>query len=492
MTRQGRSLRGGGSVALSGLTLAGPPARSWSTNSRPGGASGADGSSCIRAGRIDGGSRRWTVSTPWWTCRIGKGRRSGRSVWPWSAPSAEGSRRRASRVRARSAGPGDRAVREGGFSSRRDRHRGVALRFPAAPGHTYEWSTPKFPAASSGPGDPRWRPGGTPGTAEFRAEPTRRSWCARIRRGAGLPRGAERVEVVFSREVEGVHAFRSRRSTAAAPRQSDGRVPAVRLRDRPALPRGASVRCPGNDSRRARAGFAGDVWGTWSRPPRSACRTDAAGAPGSLVDVPIASLRSTACSPSNSRCTTIRPSRPRRWLSKTSTSDPLILTYNLSRRNGPGSRCSGPCRYPARGPAGGSFGTRIVGAVRGLDPLDLVQAEINEGAIPTVLDDGTLTVCDGLRRGGDGVSLCDGDCDDPTTPDSPETPRPATAPTRTATGPRTTVSPTPTRHACRLASTRTTTPTGLRHPDCAPLDRRLRSPRRRSRACGSTGALRGS
>jgi hypothetical protein len=54
----------------------------------------------------------------------------------------------------------------------------------------------------------------------------------------------------------------------------------------------------------------------------------------------------------------------------------------------------------------------VVGATGQSTALDLVSADINEGAIVAVLSDGLFTVCDNTDFDDDGVSLCDGDCDD--------------------------------------------------------------------------------
>jgi len=54
----------------------------------------------------------------------------------------------------------------------------------------------------------------------------------------------------------------------------------------------------------------------------------------------------------------------------------------------------------------------VLGQADQSTPIDLLSAEINEGAIVATLEDGLFVVCDGSDADGDGVSSCDGDCDD--------------------------------------------------------------------------------
>ncbi|RLE21937.1 MAG: hypothetical protein DRJ50_08440, partial [Actinobacteria bacterium] len=54
----------------------------------------------------------------------------------------------------------------------------------------------------------------------------------------------------------------------------------------------------------------------------------------------------------------------------------------------------------------------VVGALWDETPLDLRSGEVNEGSVTTVLDDGLFRICDNTDVDQDGVSECDGDCDD--------------------------------------------------------------------------------
>jgi hypothetical protein len=54
----------------------------------------------------------------------------------------------------------------------------------------------------------------------------------------------------------------------------------------------------------------------------------------------------------------------------------------------------------------------VVGAIDEQTPLSFVHGQIDEGAISTCLIDGSFVVCDNTDADGDGVSICQGDCDD--------------------------------------------------------------------------------
>jgi hypothetical protein len=54
----------------------------------------------------------------------------------------------------------------------------------------------------------------------------------------------------------------------------------------------------------------------------------------------------------------------------------------------------------------------VVGNVGEQTPLTIVQGDVDEGAITSELVHGSFIVCDGLDADGDGVSLCQGDCND--------------------------------------------------------------------------------
>jgi hypothetical protein len=54
----------------------------------------------------------------------------------------------------------------------------------------------------------------------------------------------------------------------------------------------------------------------------------------------------------------------------------------------------------------------VVGSSGAFTVLDIVSADLNEGEITAVLDDGSLLVCNDVDGDGDGVSECQGDCDD--------------------------------------------------------------------------------
>jgi len=66
---------------------------------------------------------------------------------------------------------------------------------------------------------------------------------------------------------------------------------------------------------------------------------------------------------------------------------------------------------------------QVLGEVGESSTLELTRGVINEGSIPTTLMDGLCTVCDDSDADVDGVSSCDGDCndDEPSVyPDAPE------------------------------------------------------------------------
>jgi hypothetical protein len=58
----------------------------------------------------------------------------------------------------------------------------------------------------------------------------------------------------------------------------------------------------------------------------------------------------------------------------------------------------------------------VLGSVDDTSVLDIVSADLNEGGITAVIDDGYFIVCDDVDNDGDSFSECDGDCDD----DDPE------------------------------------------------------------------------
>jgi hypothetical protein len=53
-----------------------------------------------------------------------------------------------------------------------------------------------------------------------------------------------------------------------------------------------------------------------------------------------------------------------------------------------------------------------IGDFGDLTPLDLTRALINEGMVVTCMIDGSIFICSDIDGDGDGVSQCDGDCDD--------------------------------------------------------------------------------
>ena len=96
-------------------------------------------------------------------------------------------------------------------------------------------------------------------------------------------------------------------------------------------------------------------------------------------------------------------------VAKTSLTQSLLLTYNLDSAGWAYISLYGTQAVTGSGPA-------VTITFQTIQPgctfLDITRADLNEGDIAAVIQDGALSVCDPVDRDGDSLSECAGDCSD--------------------------------------------------------------------------------
>jgi len=96
---------------------------------------------------------------------------------------------------------------------------------------------------------------------------------------------------------------------------------------------------------------------------------------------------------------------------KTALSNPLTLVFNNSTPGTVNIALFGATPISGSG-ALVTITYHVTGPNASTTPLNIVRAEIDEGAVSTLIDDGFFSAtCDALDGDGDGVSGCAGDCD---------------------------------------------------------------------------------
>ncbi len=156
-------------------------------------------------------------------------------------------------------------------------------------------------------------------------------------------------------------------------------------------------------------------------PSRVSMPDDATGAPGAQVSVPVTVDPATGLD-SFDFAVRFNPNVLRPVdVTKTALAAPLSLTYNVGIAGEVWVSLFGTEPLAGSGPL---FTIRfeVVGGTADRTPFDVFEGSINEGRIPSALDDGLFGGCSPDDADGDGVSACGGDCDDANDAVSPGAP----------------------------------------------------------------------